>query len=169
MKKIYVVNGKPRAGKDTFAELLGKHCRVFKYSSVDKVKQIAAKCGWDGGKMDKDRRFLSQLKKITTEYNDLSYDDVAEKVAYFLKTDFFDVMLIDIREPEEIDRAIEGFGAESIFIESKHAQTVITNPSDRNVELFEYDHIVLNNGTLLDFELTVKRFYENNIENDIRG
>lgn len=163
MKKIYIVNGKPRAGKDTFAELLGKYCRVFKYSSVDKVKQIAAKCGWDGGKMDKDRRFLSELKRITTEYNDLSYDDLAEKVAYFLKTDFFDVMLIDIREPEEIARAIEGFGAEAIFIESKHAQTVITNPADRNVENFEYDHIVKNNGGMLDFQLAVKEFYDNNI------
>lgn len=163
MKKIFIVNGKPRAGKDTFAELLGKHCRVFKYSSVDKVKQIAAKCGWDGSKMDKDRRFLAELKRITTEYNDMSYDDVAEKVAYFLKTDFFDVMLIDIREPEEIERAIEGFGAEAIFIENKNVPAVTTNLSDRNVELFEYDHIVLNNGTLEDFEKTVERFYENNI------
>ena len=163
MKKIFIVNGKPRAGKDTFAELLGKYCRVFKYSSVDKVKQIAAKCGWDGSKMDKDRKFLAELKRITTEYNDMSYDDVAEKVAYFLKTDFFDVMLIDIREPEEIERAIEGFGAEAIFIESKHAQTVITNQADKNVENFEYDHIVKNNGSLLDFQLNVKDFYENNI------
>ena len=163
MKKIFIVNGKPRAGKDTFAELLGKYCRVFKYSSVDKVKQIAAKCGWDGSKMDKDRKFLAELKRITTEYNDMSYDDVAEKVAYFLKTDFFDVMLIDIREPEEIERAIEGFGAEAIFIESKHAQTVITNQADKNVENFEYDHIVKNNGSLLDFQLNVKDFYEKNI------
>ena len=159
MKKIFIVNGKPRAGKDTFAELLGKHCRVFKYSSVDKVKQIAAKCGWDGSKMDKDRRFLAELKRITTEYNDMSYDDVAEKVAYFLKTDFFDVMLIDIREPEEIDRAIEGFGAEAVFIVNKNVPAVTTNSSDRDVELFEYDHIVLNNGTLEDFEETVKEFY----------
>ena len=159
MKKIYIVNGKPRAGKDTFAELLGKHCRVFKYSSVDKVKQIAAKCGWDGSKMDRDRRFLAELKRITTEYNDMSYDDVAEKVAYFLKTDFFDVMLIDIREPEEIDRAIEGFGAEAVFIVNKNVPAVTTNSSDRDVELFEYDHIVLNNGTLEDFEETVKEFY----------
>ena len=163
MKKIFIVNGKPRAGKDTFAELLGKYCRVFKYSSVYKVKQIAAKCGWDGSKMDKDRKFLAELKRITTEYNDMSYDDVAEKVAYFLKTDFFDVMLIDIREPEEIERAIEGFGAEAIFIESKHAQTVITNQADKNVENFEYDHIVKNNGSLLDFQLNVKDFYEKNI------
>ena len=68
-------------------------------------------------------------------------------------------MLIDIREPEEIDRAIEGFGAEAVFIVNKNVPAVTTNSSDRDVELFEYDHIVLNNGTLEDFEETVKEFY----------
>ena len=159
MKKIYIVNGKPRAGKDTFAELLGKHCRVFKYSSVDKVKQIAAKCGWDGGKMDKDRKFLADLKRITTEFNDMSYDDVAEKVAYFLKTDFFDVMLIDIREPEEIERAIEGYGAEAIYINNVNVPMVTSNESDANVNNFVYDYIIANDGTLDDFAETVNDFY----------
>ena len=159
MKKIYIVNGKPRAGKDTFAELLGKHCRVFKYSSVDKVKQIAAKCGWDGGKDDKDRKFLADLKRITTEFNDMSYDDVAEKVAYFLKTDFFDVMLIDIREPEEIERAIEGYGAEAININNVNVPMVTSNELDANVNNFVYDYIIANDGTLDDFAETVKDFY----------
>ena len=159
MKKIYIVNGKPRAGKDTFAELLGKHCRVFKYSSVDKVKQIAAKCGWDGGKEDKDRKFLADLKRITTEFNDMSYDDVAEKVAYFLKTDFFDVMLIDIREPEEIERAIEGYGAEAIYINNVNVPMITSNESDANVNNFVYDYVIANDGTLDDFAETVKDFY----------
>lgn len=159
MKKIYIVNGKPRAGKDTFAELLGKHCRVFKYSSVDKVKQIAAKCGWDGGKDDKDRKFLADLKRITTEFNDMSYDDVAEKVAYFLKTDFFDVMLIDIREPEEIERAIEGYGAEAIYINNVNVPMITSNESDANVNNFVYDYIIANDGTLDDFAETVRDFY----------
>ena len=159
MKKIFIVNGKPRAGKDTFAELLGKHCRVFKYSSVDKVKQIAAKCGWDGGKTDKDRKFLADLKRITTEFNDMSYDDVAEKVAYFLKTDFFDVMLIDIREPEEIERAIEGYGAEAIYINNVNVPMVTSNESDANVNNFVYDYIIANDGTLDEFAETVKDFY----------
>lgn len=159
MKKIYIVNGKPRAGKDTFAELLGKHCRVFKYSSVDKVKQIAAKCGWDGGKDDKDRKFLADLKRITTEFNDMSYDDVAEKVAYFLKTDFFDVMLIDIREPEEIERAIEGYGAEAIYINNVNVPMITSNESDANVNNFVYDYVIANDGTLDDFAETVKDFY----------
>ena len=159
MKKIYIVNGKPRAGKDTFAELLGEHCRVFKYSSVDKVKQIAAKCGWDGGKEDKDRKFLADLKRITTEFNDMSYDDVTEKVAYFLKTDFFDVMLIDIREPEEIERAIEGYGAEAIYINNVNVPMITSNESDANVNNFVYDYVIANDGTLDDFAETVKDFY----------
>ena len=159
MKKIYIVNGKPRSGKDTFAELLGKHCRVFKYSSVDKVKQIATKCGWDGGKDDKDRKFLADLKRITTEFNDMSYDDVAEKVAYFLKTDFFDVMLIDIREPEEIERAIEGYGAEAIYINNVNVPMITSNESDANVNNFVYDYVIANDGTLDDFAETVKDFY----------
>ena len=159
MKKIYIVNGKPRAGKDTFAELLSKHCRVFKYSSVDKVKQIAAKCGWDGGKTDKDRKFLADLKRVTTEFNDMSYNDVAEKVAYFLKTDFFDVMLIDIREPEEIERAIEGYGAEAIYINNVNVPMITSNESDANVNNFVYDYVIANDGTLDDFAETVKDFY----------
>lgn len=159
MKKIYIVNGKPRAGKDTFAELLSKHCRVFKYSSVDKVKQIAAKCGWDGGKTDKDRKFLADLKRVTTDFNDMSYDDVAEKVAYFLKTDFFDVMLIDIREPEEIERAIEGYGAEAIYINNVNVPMITSNESDANVNNFVYDYVIANDGTLDDFAETVKDFY----------
>lgn len=167
MKKIFIVNGKPRAGKDTFAELLSKHCRVFKYSSVDKVKKIAAQCGWDGGKTDKDRKFLSELKRITTEFNDMAYDDLAEKVAYFLKTDFFDVMLIDIREPEEIERAIEGFGAEAVYILNDNIPSNTSNYADANVENFEYDIIVTNNGTLDDFEKTVEVFYYNMIINNL--
>ena len=159
MKKIYIVNGKPRSGKDTFALLLKQHCRVFKYSSVYKVKQIAAKCGWDGGKDDKDRKFLADLKRITTEFNDMSYDDVAEKVAYFLKTDFFDVMLIDIREPEEIERAIEGYGAESIYINNVNVPMITSNESDANVNNFVYDYVIANDGTLDDFAETVKDFY----------
>lgn len=163
MKKIYIVNGKPRAGKDTFAELLSRHCRVFKYSSVDKVKKIAAKCGWDGGKTEKDRKFLSELKRITTEFNDMAYDDLAEKVAYFLKTDFFDVMLIDIREPEEIERAIEGFGAEALYIENINVPAVTSNSSDANVDNFEYDIVINNSGTLEMFEYVVETFYNNYI------
>ena len=40
MKKVYVTNGSAENGKDTFAELLGKYISVYKYSSIDLVKEM---------------------------------------------------------------------------------------------------------------------------------
>ena len=59
---IIIVNGKPRAGKDTFALLLNKCEPVYKYSIIDKVKAMALDCGWKGGKTEKDRKFLSDYR-----------------------------------------------------------------------------------------------------------
>ena len=38
-KMVFIVNGKPRAGKDTFAEILNRYMKVYKYSAVTKVKE----------------------------------------------------------------------------------------------------------------------------------
>ena len=38
-KLVFIVNGKPRAGKDTFAELLNKRMKVYKYSSVTRGEE----------------------------------------------------------------------------------------------------------------------------------
>ena len=59
-KTILVVNGKPRAGKDTFALILNEYYSVYKYSIIDKIKTIAIDCGWRGGKTEKDRKFLAK-------------------------------------------------------------------------------------------------------------
>ena len=58
-KLVLIVNGKPRAGKDTFALLLNKYHKVYQYSAIDKVTTIALDCGWKGGKTEKDRKFLA--------------------------------------------------------------------------------------------------------------
>ena len=57
-KQIYITNGMARCGKDTFATFLNEYIPTLKYSSIDKVKTIAKLCGWDGGKTEKDRKFL---------------------------------------------------------------------------------------------------------------
>ena len=45
-----------RSGKDTFAEYLNDFVPTLKYSSIDKVKDIAKQCGWDGTKNEKSRK-----------------------------------------------------------------------------------------------------------------
>ena len=45
-KKIIVINGTGGSGKDTFVEYVSKYAKVYNFSSVDKVKEIAKLIGW---------------------------------------------------------------------------------------------------------------------------
>lgn len=159
-KKIYIVNGLARAGKDTFASLLGKFLIVKKISSVDDVKKIAKSCGWDGGKTEKDRKFLSDLKLLLTNYNDFPFKSIEGQVHVFNNFLCSDVLLIDIREPREIERAKQEFGAETIFIVNDRVPQITSNMADANVKNYKYDYYIFNNGTLEEFEQHVKEFAE---------
>lgn len=157
-KHIFIVNGMARAGKDTFAEILGEMVDVRKISSIDKIKMIAGVCGWHGGKDEIDRRFLSDLKCLLTGYNDLPFKSILEAVCTFNKDVIRQVMLIDIREPEEIERAKVAFNAKTVFIENNRVDKIVSNMADAGVYNYEYDYIVKNNGTLEEFRENIKAF-----------
>jgi dephospho-CoA kinase len=159
-KQIFIVNGMGGCGKDTFAEFLGEFHPVFKYSSIDRVKQIAYECGWNGSKSEKDRKFLSDLKCLLTEYNDLPFTDVENRVNEFLYEEYARVMLIDIREPKEIERAKVAYGAKTILIKNDRIPFISSNMADAGVYNYTYDYILENNGTLEDFRETVRAFAE---------
>ena len=161
-KLIIIVNGKPRAGKDTFALLLNKFEPVYKYSIIDKVKAMALDCGWKGGKTEKDRKFLSDLKKLTTDYSDMSYNDVIDKATEFYCDEIKErILLIDMREAEDIDRAKYDMNAITVFIKNDNVEAVTSNEADANVENYEYDYYIENNGTIKDFETNIRVFYFN--------
>lgn len=164
-KRIFIVNGMGGCGKDTFATFLSEVCGVFKYSSVDRVKQIAYECGWDGGKTEKDRKFLSDLKCLLSDYNDLPYDDVTNRTFDFMYDDTMDVMLIDIREPNEIERAKFAYGAKTILIKNDRIPFIASNMADANVYNYTYDYVIENNGTLEEFREKVHEFAKENILN----
>ena len=87
--KVFVINGFPGSGKTTMEEYCVNYLNQFdKYknkvhiiSSVDSVKQIAKQIGWNGVKTAEDRKFLSDLKKLLKNYNDLEskYPDIAKE------------------------------------------------------------------------------------------
>ena len=160
-KMIFIVNGKPRAGKDTFAQILNEYMDVYKYSSVTKVKEIAKQCGWTGAKEEKDRKFLHELKMLTSSYSDMSYNDVMEEIDKFKKGELdADIFVVDVREPEEIDRLVKATKAFTIFIENNRVPSITSNAADANVENYKYDFVIQNNGTLEDFEGNIKLFIE---------
>ena len=164
-KQIYITNGMARCGKDTFAKFLNDIVPTLKYSSIDKVKDIAKLCGWDGGKTEKDRKFLSDLKLLTTEYSNMAFESIKSKVNEFLEDSQHVVMLIDIREPAEIEKAKTAFGAKTILIENKNVKTISSNIADANVFNYTYDYTVKNNGTLDDFRENVEEFVSTVIQN----
>lgn len=164
-RKIFITNGMARCGKDTFALFVSEIIPTWKCSSIDIIKNIAIQCGWKGGKTEKDRKFLSDLKMLTSEYSDLSFNYVVEKVSMFRSTDYFQVMLIDIREPEEIEKAKIVLGAKTILIKNDNIKQIDSNMADANVYNYEYDYVIENNGTLEEFKETVKQFVEENILN----
>lgn len=159
MKKVYITSGVGRSGKDTFTSLLNKYIPTHKYSIVDLPKEAAKILGWDGGKTEKDRRFLSDIMDLSTEYNDAPFRDVMSVVADFDNNLIEDeVLVIDMRDPKDIARAVETFGAETILIRNPNIEKIESNHADRDVENYKYDYIIENDGTLEQLDRTAKFF-----------
>ena len=158
-KTVLIVNGKPRAGKDTFVELLSYMIPVYKYSIIEKVKCVALDCGWKGKKEERDRKFLYELKKLTDEYSDMSFIDVYEKIEAFAKDEIKEVLFaVDIRDPEDIEMMKDLTGAFTVFIENENVPEITSNPADANVANYEYDFVIKNNGTMDDYKREVYNF-----------
>ncbi|MBQ4523557.1 MAG: hypothetical protein IJA10_11490 [Lachnospiraceae bacterium] len=155
-----------RCGKDTFAKFLSELTPTMKYSSIDKVKDIAYLCGWEGAKTERDRKFLSDLKLLTTEYSDMPFKKIKEMVNKFNNDKDHSIMLIDIREPDEIERAKTVFGAKTILIENNRVKHISSNMADANVFSYKYDYIVENNSSLEEFKSNVKKFYRSILEEE---
>lgn len=159
MKKIYILNGVGTSGKGTFVEFVDKYIPTHKYSIVDLPKEAAKVLGWDGGKTEKDRRFLSDIMDLSTEYNDSPFRDVLLVVTDFKNNLIEDkVLFIDMRDPKDIARAVETFGAKTILIRNPNIEKIESNHADANVENYEYDYIIENDGSLEQLDKAAKIF-----------
>lgn len=160
MKKIYITNGSAENGKDSFAKLLSKYISAYKYSSIDLVKEMFEVVGVSkDNKTEKKRKLWSDGKDLLTKYDDIPFKDITSIVTDFKNNKIeAEVLLIDIREPEEIARAVETFGAETILVRKPDAKKIESNHADANVENYDYDYIIENDGTLEQLEKVAKHF-----------
>ena len=196
LKHVYIINGYAKSGKDTFVNMTGD---VFDFlessknttksiSSVQGIKDIsAAYFGYDESiKSDKDRKFLSDFKAITTEYCDYSLKYVLKEI---LRADLdgYSYIFIHIREPEEIKRAVEmidkiifphfsskvaeyeydtgkmltvrkNYAPKTIFVKRENVRRVTNNTSDTEGEKYNYDFVIDNSGSLDSLKMYAKHF-----------
>ena len=169
---VFIVNGMPRAGKSTFVAM----CRAYKgykaaqeYSTVDYVKDLAMELGWNGEKTLRDRKFLSDLKALLTEWKDIPYQKTLEWIDVTYRRNASDYgllhedtcLFIHCREPEEIARFKKDLGDDCATIlvrRSEVENAEQSNRSDSDVFDYDYDYTIVNNGSLDDLQNTVENF-----------
>lgn len=158
-KQVFIINGRGGVGKDAFVTFIGKSsCKpVMNFSSVDKVKDIARIIGWTGGKTEKDRKFLSDLKLLCADYSNMPFNSMKEKVREFAENDST-MLFLHIREPEEIEKAKVEFGAKTILVKRDEIKQITSNMADKNVFNYMYDIIVDNDCDLANFEKKAVEF-----------
>lgn len=186
---VYIINGSPGSGKTTFCQkvidIVGKNWG-FELSTVDLVKEIATDLGWNGEKTLKNRKFLSDLKDLLTEWDDIPFRDTVSKVR-LIKDEFERYSLdsseaaifINCREPEEIQRLCMELNAKTILIRrDKTENNPVSNHADANVLNYKYDIEICNNGDLRELAYLALDFIEKeelhfdfykNLEIDIFG
>ena len=157
MLKI-IINGGPGVGKDTVTDFVKKYTTfpVFNISTVDKVKEAHILLGWDGIKTSESRKALSDTKDMSTNLYDGPQRYIKESLS---KIPDEAIVFIHSREPSEIAKFRIMFDTHTLLVRRETGETV-SNHADANVEKFEYDYIIENDGTLDDLFVKTGKFFQ---------
>lgn len=178
MKQLFIVNGFPRAGKDTFMDHYAGLCtkdglETHKHSTIDTVKMLAIAMGWNGEKTTENRVMLSELKDFYTKHFDGPLNEIQKilTVGYeyqdydLIHTRNIDCLFTAMREPEEIARTVEwgsseGIQCYTILVRGKFEEIDHSSHSDAKVLEYEYDEVIANRSTESDFLRTIDIIYK---------
>lgn len=175
MKKlIVVINGRGGVGKDTLCDVVGQRFKTFNVSSITPIKEVAWELGWDNIKDEKGRKFLSDLKAITMQYNpDFFIDYLIEKVKSFYLSDD-EVMFVHIREIDQINKfelAVQKLGTLNNEVTVKdllvRRAAIDINPygniSDDNVFNYQYDYCYDNDSKFEEVDVVFSGWFDRNL------
>lgn len=173
-KKVYIViiNGLGGTGKSTFiqmcktyAALNYKNVVVEELSLVDYIKRIASMCGWTGSKEQKDRVFLSDLKKAFEKWNNAPIKDVFYSISRVISWDSYStcVVFINSREPNDIKKLLEnakkmGYHSTTLLMTNKNKESNEVPELIEGINNIEYDVVIENNGDLEELKGKAEKF-----------
>lgn len=159
--KIVFINGKKRAGKDTFVGYLESSARFHKIrvravSSIDPVREALSAMGIDTKqKTPEMRAAMSEIGDVLQNRFQFRSKWVCSRVLD-ADVDGVHIFVVHMREPAIIDETIKLLAqydfhdVKKIFIESERGDhEVDSNASDRGVWRDDfYDEVFVNNGTV---------------------
>lgn len=172
---VFVINGYPGAGKDTFVNYVKKYWDSFKseikdyknveivnISTIDYLKEIfKEEFNWNGEKTPEVRNALATIHKALNDWNDLPFVLTCDKIKE--ETLKGNIVFLHCREPYNIKRYVEKFNGISVFIENEKAKNELlsktsSNSSDLEVENYEYQVTIHNNSSLEKLQWQAKSF-----------
>ena len=157
-KHIFILNGVAGAGKDTFAEILDKYIPTYHISSITPVKEVAKVLGWNGKKDAKSRCFLCELKQFLNSQGSYIWDYLDNEIENFRNDEIHQILLIDIREPSEIVKAVKRYNCETILINRESENDKYDNSADKNVLMYKYNYVINNDSDMCDFVDNTRKF-----------
>lgn len=156
-KKILITNGSGGCGKDTMVEIMSRYIEVEKISSIDLFKIMLEPYTIDYtttyGKDENYRKLLSTVKSAFINFNDLPMAEMHQAIVDFMKWSNKKILVIDIREPEEIKKLIQKTSPtvdiKTILVINNNVADIKSNEADNSVyDYAPYDYIIDNNDTL---------------------
>ncbi|MBR1988233.1 MAG: hypothetical protein IKA36_04230 [Clostridia bacterium] len=168
-KITIVINGVGGCGKDTLVKFTSKYFWVKNVSSITPIKNIASVIGWDGSKDEKSRKFLSDLKKLTTDYNDYTLNYLLREQKDFLSSPE-EIMFVHIREPEEIAKFVSNSLLKTYTLLVRPREELkgkyYGNKSDDEVENYNYDFVFDNSKSIEESKKSWLEFFRKNIKKE---
>lgn len=174
--KVFVINGYPKSGKDQFVQYCKESCGN-NYIIINLVTSTPAKealkcLGWDGKeKTPEIRLYLYEFMRVAEEFDGI-FDWVKRSVDWYVS--WFEnnprlrdskevIAFIHSREPYNIIRYQAEFDAKTILLINPKVESAGNNPSDKDVENFDYDYYIYNDGDLEDLRETAREFMEGEV------
>jgi hypothetical protein len=155
--KIIVINGVAGSGKDTFVKMVQKHSSVgvANISSIDPVKELMQKCGWNPtDKNDLARATMASIKKSLVDLNDGPFWYIQTKIEQISwECPDVGIVFVHVREPEEIEKLKWAYKEDCMTVLVKRDVRVPNNPADSAVSKFKHDLTIDNYGSDRDLEL----------------
>lgn len=164
-RHVIIVNGPPRAGKDTLIRFMKSilPCASAEFSSIDPVREMLGRAVDLSQKTEADRKLLATVGDALEEHSFFRTHACMEAAGLFFAARYYGVFFCHIREPRHIIRLkrawkLQGIAVTTVLLQSTRAEMITSNPADAGVFGMKYDVELRNDGAPDDLEATARSF-----------